>query len=86
MKTQKEIETIEDIYDTSQILLKLFSKYKNYDSTLMEHYDPNTLFANRKKTSAKRGTDNTNVSIIEYKEPLLKKIIDKIKRLFLNKK
>lgn len=86
MKTQREIETIKKNDEISEILINLFSKYKDYDSTLVEHYDPNALFASRKKSSAKRSTNNTNVSIIAYKEPLFKKIIDRIKQIFLNKK
>lgn len=83
MKTQKEIETTKNTYEISEILINLFSKYKNYDSTLEEHYDPSTLFADRKKSNITSSVDNTNVSIIEYKESLFKKIINKIKRIFI---
>ena len=47
MKTQKEIETIKNTYEISEILNNLFSKYKNYDSTMEEHYDPSTIFGNK---------------------------------------
>ena len=86
MKTQREIETIKKNNEISEILINLFSKYKDYDSTLVEHYDSNTLFANRKKSSAKSSTDNTNVSIIEYKESLFKRLINKIKKFFIKNK
>lgn len=80
MKTKKECEMLEETYETSRILLKLFEKYKNYDSTLHEHYDPNTLFKNRKNGSETIGTEN-NIAIIEYKDSFFKRIIDKIKSL-----
>lgn len=82
MKTEKEIETLEGTYGTSKILLSLFSKYKNYDSTLFEHYDPNTLFANRKRVNTSSTTENTSVSIIEYKDSTFKRLLYKIKNLF----
>lgn len=77
MKTQKEIETIKNTCDTSKILLTLFEKYKDYDSTLFEHYDPNSLFTNRKKINVSSNIENNSVAIIEYKEPLFKRILNK---------
>ena len=85
MKTQKEIETIKNTCDTSKILLKLFKKYNDYDSTLFEHYDPNSLFANRKKINVSSNIENNSVAIIKYKEPLFKRILNKLKILFNNK-
>lgn len=82
MKTQKEIETIKNTYDTSKILLTLFKKYKDYDSTLFEHYDPNSLFANRKKINVSSNIENNSVAIIEYKKPLFKRLLNKLKKLF----
>ena len=82
MKTQKEIEIIKNNYDTSKILLTLFKKYNDYDSTLFEHYDPNSLFGNRQKSNASSNTENNNVAIIEYKKPLLTRILNKLKKLF----
>lgn len=82
MKTQKEIETIQNTYDTSKMLLALFKKYKDYDSTLVEHYNPNSIFANRKKENVSSNIENNNVAIIEYKKPLLKRILNKLKNLF----
>ena len=49
MKTQKEIETIQNTRDTSKILLELFKKYKDYDSSLVEHYDPIVSFLTEEK-------------------------------------
>lgn len=81
MKTQKEIETIQNIHDTSKILLELFKKYKNYNSSLVEHYDPNSFFSNRRKETMSDNIEN-NVAIIEYKESLFKRILNKLKNLF----
>lgn len=66
----------------SEILLALLKKYKDYDSTLVEHYDPNSLFFNRKNANVSSNVENTNVAIIEYKEPLFKRILNKLKNLF----
>lgn len=81
MKTQKEIETIQNIHDTSKILLELFKKYKNYNSSLVEHYDPHSFFSNRRKETMSDNIEN-NVAIIEYKESLFKRILNKLKNLF----
>jgi len=62
----------------------LFLKYKKYDSKLEEHYNPDTLFANRRKTEIT--SSDENVSIIVSKESLFKKIINKIKMFFKIKK
>ena len=84
MKTKRECETIKETYDTSKILVDLFKKYKNYDSTLIEHYDSNTLFDSRRK-NIEITSNSESIAIIEYKESIIKKIINKLKRFF-NKK
>lgn len=82
MKTKKEYETLKNTYETSKILLELFEKYKNYNSTLNEHYDPNSIFKNRKNRIENIEVENNSVAIIEYKESIIKRIVDGIKRLF----
>ena len=82
MKTQKEIEIIKNTCDISKILLTLFKNYKDYDSTLFEHYDSNSLFANRKKINVSNNIENNSVAIIEYKESLFKRILTKLKNIF----
>lgn len=82
MKTQKEIEVINDIYQTSDILLSLFEKYKNYDSTFEEHFDPNTLFKKQKRVVS---SDKPNVEAsltVDYKQSIWNKILNKIKKFF----
>lgn len=81
MKTKKECKTIKDTYDTSRILVELFEKYKNYDSTMFEHYNPDELFANRRK-KIENLTNNGGIAIIEYKESIFKRILNKIKSIF----
>ena len=81
MKTKRECKTIKETYATSRILVELFQKYKNYDSALIEHYDSNTLFASREK-EIEVTSNNESVSIIEYRESIIKKIINKIKSFF----
>lgn len=82
MKTEKEIETIRNACDTSRILITLFEKYKDYDSTLLEHYESNSLFTNREKINLSSNLENEDVTIIEYKVPLFKRILNKFKNLF----
>lgn len=81
MKTKKECETLKETYETSRILQELFEKYKNYDSTLNEHYDPNTIFKNRINRIENIEAENNSVAIIEYKESIFRRIADKIKQL-----
>ena len=81
MKTQQEIKTIKDTCDTSKILLDLFSKYQDYDSTLYENYNSETMFDKRKKVKISSEFENANVVAIKHKESILKRILDKIKKI-----
>ncbi len=48
-----------------------------------ERYNPDNLFKNTKQNEIKgENVHNENVSMIEYKESLLKRFLNKIKRLF----
>ena len=49
---------------------------------MIEHYDPNSLFANREKINVSSNIENNSVAIIEYKEPLFKRLLNKLKKLF----
>ncbi len=48
-----------------------------------EQYNPNNLFKNKRKIEIKdENVQTENVAMIEYKEPLLIRFLNKIKRLF----
>lgn len=48
-----------------------------------EQYNSNNLFKNKRKIEIKdENVQNENVAMIEYKEPLLRRFLNKIKRLF----
>lgn len=48
-----------------------------------EKYNPDDIFKNRKQASSNDENISNTVAIVEYKESIFKKIIDKIKRLFI---
>lgn len=53
------------------------------EQELKEKYNPDNLFKNNKeKQCIEKNISNQNIAMLEYKEPLLKKIINKIKNLF----
>lgn len=83
MRTQKEIETTKSLYDTSRILLNLFSKYDNYDSTLKGNHNSNILTRNENGISESADSEKTSVIVSEHKKSIFKKIIDKIKSFFI---
>lgn len=47
-----------------------------------ERYNPNDIFKNRKQDILSENSTTNNVAIVEYKESLFKKIINKIKEIF----
>lgn len=69
---------------------KLKQKLKEYDFRIIEKkkrniYNPNNSFKNRKeqieRTSISQ-TRDTSTRLVEYKEPLFKRIFEKIKNIF----
>lgn len=54
---------------------------EKYQTEIREKYNPDNLF---KKSSLQQDeyTTTNEVAMVEYKEPFLKRIIDKIKRIF----
>ena len=47
-----------------------------------ERYNPNDIFKNRKQDILSENSTTNNVAIVEYKESIFKKIINKIKDIF----
>lgn len=82
MKTQKEIETINYTYETSRILLNLFSDYKEHNLTSLETYNLNTLTSNANIINKSTNFQETTPTIIKHRKSFFKRIIDKFKSFF----
>ncbi len=54
---------------------------KEYQNMLYERYNPNDIFKRKSEDKTENIEKNENLQIIEYKESLFKKIIDKITRI-----
>lgn len=68
---QKERIETKEKYDVEQIEKEKYAKY-----------NPNDIFKNRKQETSKDGNISNTVAMVEYKESIFKRIIDKIKRIF----
>ena len=68
---QKERIEAKEKYDIEQI-----------ENEKYERYNPNDIFKNRKQDILSENSTTNNVAIVEYKESLFKKIINKIKEIF----
>lgn len=68
---QKERIEAKEKYDVEQIEKEKYAKY-----------NPNDIFKNRKQETSKDGNISNTVAMVEYKESIFKRIIDKIKRIF----
>ena len=55
---------------------------EKFQNELKEKYNPNDIFKNRSKTESTEKVTTNCVSMVEYKESILKKIINKIKQIF----
>ena len=60
---------------------------EKYDMDQMEKekyeiYNPNDIFKNRKQNILSEDSSTNNVAMVEYKESIFKKIINKIKEIF----
>ena len=69
--------------DEKNKLRKLFQyNEEKYQNELREKYNPDNLFKNKSQTIEKKEITSEPVAIIEYKENILKKLINKIKNIF----
>ena len=66
-----------------QYLKRLSENEQKYQRVLYEKYNPDNIFKNKKTESIETTSDM--VEIVEYKESILKKIINKIKNIFARK-
>ena len=70
--------------DEKNILLRKYEQNeKVYQEKLIEKYNPNNIF----KTKNPETIENTSnmVGIVEYKESIIKKILNKIRKIFSRK-
>ena len=65
-------------------LLKIYSNNEKIkDSKIREQYNPDNIFKNRTHNTANNTTDT--VALVEYKESVFKRFLDKIKSIFAKK-
>lgn len=91
----KTLDKQDMLHDTKVFLSVLYRTYWCLDekrkeletediNILKEKYNPDNIFKSHNEVKKKDEEDNTNeVALIEYKETILKKIINKIKDIFL---
>ena len=76
------LKYINDSDNEKNILLRKYEQNeKIYQEKLMEKYNPDNIFKS-KEIETVENTPNT-VALVEYKESIIRKIINKIKRIFL---
>mgnify|MGYP006066610653 FL=1 len=68
---QKERIEAKEKYDVEQIEKEKYEKY-----------NPNDIFKNRKQETSKNENISNTIAMVEYKESVFKRILDKIKRIF----
>lgn len=79
MLTYKEQKVTTENYEISKKIYYLFKKYENF-SFNENKYDYSNLFKNRKYT--KENPSSRTLSIVQYKDSILKRILNRIKRIF----
>lgn len=71
---EQEKERLQKVYSQNE---------KKYQDLLNEKYNPNNLFKkNKANETIETNLQNENMAMVEYKEPIFKRILNKIKRLF----
>ena len=69
-------------YQKAKIIAKEKQDIAQIEKEKSKKYNPDDIFKNRKQNISTAENSNNTVAIIEYKESILKKIINKIKLLF----
>ena len=69
--------------ERQQLKNKFYENEKRYQTELLEKYNPNDIF--KKKEAKTDVTENieTNLQMVEYKENIFRRILNKIKRIFI---
>jgi len=68
--------------DKEEVEKILNENYINQKTNLKEKYNPDDIFKNRNKSN--NYNEGKELALVEYKESIFKKIINKIKELFKN--
>lgn len=55
---------------------------RKYQAKIKEQYDPEKILQERNKVEIKSSANNEEKALVEYKESIIKKIINKIKKIF----
>lgn len=61
------------------------NKLLEFESKLREKYNPDDIFKNKKQTISTDENISNTVAMVEYKESIFKRILDKIKGIFSRK-
>ena len=72
-----------DSQDEKNKLKELFENNEiKYQTELREKYNPDNLFKNRQKSVENDYAKENTMAMVEYKESIFRKIINKIKGIF----
>ena len=69
-------------YQRERIKAKEQYDLEQIEKEKYEKYNPDDIFKNRKSENIQDETLSNNVAMTEYKEPIFKRIINKIKQIF----
>ena len=69
-------------YQRERIIAKEKYDREQIEKEKYEKYNPEHIFKNKNETEIKENTNIDSVAMVEFKESILKKIIDKIKSIF----
>ena len=68
--------------EKKDIIKRLNENEKNYQEELREKYNPDNVFRNRKQSISNDENICSTVAMVEHKESIFKRIIEKIKSIF----
>lgn len=72
--------------ESEQEKRELIELFNNVDKTNAEKYSYENLFNNNKKSKIQETFTENNIAMVEYKESIIKRILNKIRKLFSRKK
>ena len=72
--------------ESEQEKKELIELFNNVDKINAEKYSYENLFNNNKKSNIQENLTENNIAMVEYKESIIKRILNKIRKLFSRKK
>lgn len=72
--------------ESEQEKKELIELFNEVDKTNAEKYSYENLFNNNKKSHIQENLTENNIAMVEYKESIIKRILNKIRKLFSRKK